>query len=333
MKKRIFIILLVFLTLPLMAKQPQQAVLSTEQEQQFKYYWYAAKQAIVEDRYGEAYVLLNFCNAINPNDGQTLTYLGILERGIGNELKGLILLQKAFEADPYDQWYHYSKELLEMDTPAAKIEALRVLEKAHEVQQPDCDENLLDQLQDVYLELGKWDEAIQIQDELDRINGYNRQSALLRMRIALVQTQPKKALKEANKYLEQDPTDVAILEFKVRILTFLKTKPKAFYALYDRILELDPYNMTILNDYAWTLATNKGDLQKAEQMSATTIKAEPQNASFLDTYGWIMYLKGENELALFYLYRAKSEATDENEQEIKEHIQIVEKAIQKRDKK
>lgn len=59
-------------------------------------------------------------------------------------------------------------------------------------------------------------------------------------------------------------------------------------------------------------------------MSAITIKEDPYNATFLDTYGWIMYMKGEKDLALFYLTRAQMYAEEDNMAEIKEHIKKVE---------
>ena len=297
--------------------------MTVEQQQQFTYYWYAAKQAIVEERYDDAYVLLKFCHAINPEDGHTMTCLGIIEQGIGNDLKGLLLLNDAFEADPHDQWFHYVKALLDINTPSSWAQALIVLEKAHEVQQPNCDEELLDQLQDMYLKLDKWSEALAIQDELDKINGYTSQSAILRVRIRIIQKKPKKALAEVNRYLEQDPTDVNLLEYKVGIMGMTKAKAKELYPIYEQILEINPHNLSILNDYAWTLATHKGDLNKAESMSAITIKEDPYNATFLDTYGWIMYMKGEKDLALFYLTRAQMYAEEDNMAEIKEHIKKV----------
>ena len=39
---------------------------TVEQNQQFRYYWYAARQAIDQERYGDAFALLQFCNALNP---------------------------------------------------------------------------------------------------------------------------------------------------------------------------------------------------------------------------------------------------------------------------
>ena len=51
---------------------------TVEQEQQFTYYWYAAKQAINAEKYDEALTLLEFCRLIKPDDGQTLTFLGTM---------------------------------------------------------------------------------------------------------------------------------------------------------------------------------------------------------------------------------------------------------------
>lgn len=78
----------------------------------------------------------------------------------------------------------------------------------------------------MYLKLDKWSEALAIQDELDKINGYTSQSAILRVRIWIIQKKPKKALAEVNRYLEQDPTDVNLLEYKVGIMGVTKAKAK-----------------------------------------------------------------------------------------------------------
>ena len=59
--------------------------LTPEQEQQFKYYWYAAREAIEQEKYPEAYALLEFCHLLNPNDGMTLYQLGVIQTGLKHE--------------------------------------------------------------------------------------------------------------------------------------------------------------------------------------------------------------------------------------------------------
>lgn len=315
------------MALPLSAKkvQPKEvATLSVEQEQQFSYYWYAAKQAIEQDRYPEALVLLEFCHMIKPDDGQTLTFLAILYDGIGQKERALETFKKAFEADPHDQWSRYCSVLMDKKTKEAAEEALRVLEKAYDAQKPHVEEDLLEQLRRGYMVFGQWAKAIAIQDELDKITGYDAYSAVNRYRAYVAWGKTKKAVEAVDKYLELDPTNVQFLLFRMEIMEHMGVKQTELYAMYDRILALDPYNVGVLNNYAYHLATHKGDLQRAERMSAITIKEQPSNPVYLDTYGWILYMQGQKELALFYLQRALSNSESKQvTEEIQKHIDKV----------
>lgn len=291
-KNKAHIILGILLTtvLPLFAKKSAKPVaISTEQEQQFTYYWYAARHAINQERYSDAYVLLEFCHALKPEDAQTLYYLGVMYQGL-----------------------HKDREAQEF------------FERAYRVQKNHHSEELLNHLEQIYWNQENWKKALKIQDELDQVKGYDAMSAITRYRIHASARQPKKALKAIDDYLATDPDNIRFMLFRIDVLEHLGAKTRQLYEAYERVLELDPYNLTILNNYAWMLATHKGDLSKAEQMSAITIHEQPGNPTFLDTYGWIMHLKGQDELALFYLNRALWNATiDKNKQEIIKHIEVV----------
>ena len=248
------------LAVPVWAKkQPQVPVLTTEQEQQFTYYWYAARQAIEEHRFADAYALLEFCNALKPNDGQTLAFLGVLYRNIGQEELALETFKKAYEADPKDQWQNY-----------------------------------LEPLKEKHLKAENWKKALAVQDEIDKRKGeMDAYSALTRYRIYVLWNKPKKAIAAIDKYLEQEPMDIRFLLFRLELMEQTKAKKKELYAMYERILELDPSNLMILNNYAYYLVINGGDLKKAERMSERTIRENPNNPVFLDTYGWIMHLQAK----------------------------------------
>ena len=59
-------------------------------------------------------------------------------------------------------------------------------------------------------------------------------------------------------------------------------------------------------------------------MSEQTIREEPNNAVYLDTYGWILHLKGQDELAKFYLNRALINAqSEETKKEVKKHLNAI----------
>ena len=285
--QHIAILFLLLIVLPLSAaKKPTKPVLSVEQEQQFKYYWYAAKQAIDQERYADAYALLEFCHMLNPNDGQTSAFLGVLYDGIGVKEYAQDLFRQAYEVDPEGQWQRYL-----------------------DIKLKQC------------IADGNWDEALKTQDEIDRHQEYDASSAYLRFRIYAAQGKAKKAIKEIDRYLEIDPTNIRFMVLKMEILERTNAKPSTLYAQYEQILALDPMYLPVLNNYAYHLATHKGDLQKAEQMSALTIREEPTNSVYLDTYGWILHMQGQDELAEFYLKRALGNATEETtKNEIEAHL-------------
>ena len=294
MRFKIYIVCLlcVLMTLPASAKKKtaQQPALSAEQEQQFTYYWYAAKEAVMHEQYPEALTLLEFCRAIKPNDGQTLAYLGIMRSSMGKQAEADELFRLAYEADPEGQWERYLMP--------------RLIKLADAKQ---------------------YKEAIKVQDEIDqRRKKYEAQSAYTRCQIYTAWGKPKQALAALDKYLEIDPDHLELLGMRVELMEKMGVKLKTLFPYYERILQLNPGSITTLNNYAYFLAITGGDLNKAEKMSAQTIREEPDNAVYLDTYGWIMHLQGKDELALFYLQRAQQNARNELvKAEVEKHLKAL----------
>ena len=258
-------------------------------EEQFMYYWYAAREAIDNERYPEAYTLLQFCNELKPDDAQTLYYLGVMQSALRHE-----------------------------------DEAKASFERAYAVSKGDAPEELLDQLLNIYFEEMNWKKAIEIRDAMDAKNGYDAMSALTRYRIYAMNGKTKQAIKALEDYLKTDPDNVRFHLLRLECLERTKAKTKVLYAQYERVLELDPYNLMVLNNYAYHLATHGGDLTKAERMSAITIREQPNNPVYLDTYGWILHLKGQDELAKFYLNKALWNAQKTgNKEEIEKHLEAI----------
>ena len=262
-----------------------------EQEQQFTYYWYAARQAIDQERYTDAYALIQFCLMIKPEDGQTLYYLGVIYTGLKQEERAQEYFERAYQSMPKG---------------TAPVDLLQRLK-----------------MQAITAE--EWKKALALQDEIDKKDGYDAYSAITRYRIYALSNKPKKAIQEIDRYLETDPTNMRFLLFRLEIMEQTGAKPKELYALYERVLELDPYNLLILNNYAYHLATHGGDLTKAEKMSAITIREQPSNPTFLDTYGWILHLQGQDQLALFYLNKALWNIGDDEKMrgEVQKHIEMM----------
>ena len=270
---------------------PKMHALPPEQEQQFTYYWYAARQAIEEEHYADAYALLEFCRWIKPEDGTTLYQLGIIHQGLGHETEAKECFERAYEVQP----------------------------------KGTANENLLEHLKRIYMNEANWEKALRMQDEIDARTEYDAYSALTRYRIYAIWGKNKQAIKEIDRYLEYDPENLRFLLFRLELMEQTGAKKKELYALYDKILTVDPYNLMVLNNYAYHMATHGGDLKEAERMSAITIREEPSNPVYLDTYGWIMHLQKQDDLAKFYLNKALWNAQGDSKIEIENHLKQLEK--------
>lgn len=252
---------------------PMRAEMTPEREAQFYYDFYAGQKAMNDGQYDRAFCLFHLCAQINPTDGRTQDYLGLMYDALHQTDSAKACFARAYQYAPNELYQHHVGIL--MDEGKHK-EALAIMKTAVKANEDDADAwHILLQIamiQEDYITANK---AI---NKVDALLGFSSYSALVRYQIALKQKNFKKAFEHLDSYLE-----------------------------------LMPNNPTILNDYAYLLATHKGDLNKAEKMSAEAIRLQPENSSFLDTYGWILHLKGQDSLAQFYLTKALNLCTDSNE--------------------
>ncbi len=330
--RRVIVFLLLVCSVSLFAKPKEKQALTVEQEQQFLYYFYAARHAIEQEDFARAFVLLDFCHEINPNDAFVNDHIGVL-------------LSSCEQKDAAGEYFA----------------------KAYETSPSECNEHYLDYL----LGKEQWKKALKVQNQVDALNGYNANSALNKYRIYLGLHKGKQAVAEIDHYLEQDPGSITFLIFRADIHAHLGEDQQVFdisqrikkllplsvaeyeliknvkycayyishlvtfdadslvslgqlekaYMNYEIAMYLWPKNLTAVNNYAYSMATHGGDLSRAEKMSATTIQAEPNNAVFLDTYAWILHLKKQDTLAEFYLKKALENAhRDEVKEVIVEHL-------------
>ncbi len=290
-----------------------------EREAQFYYNFYAARKALDESRYSDAYPLLMLCQAIHPTDGKTQDYLGLIYDAIGQHDKAKECFARAYKYAPNDLYMHHVSKL--MDDHQVE-EALHIMQGAVQVHPEDPD--AWNTLMQIAQEASDYKSATKAIEQIDRILGYSRYTAWARYTVAIQQLNYRQAIQAIDRYLEEDPYDEPFLVQKALVLEATHAAAKKLIPVYKAILKLDADNALILNNYAYYLATHKGDLTLAEQMSFKAIQLQPKTASYLDTYGWILHLLGKDSLAKFYLENALDLSNNDSEQkEIRQHLEKI----------
>lgn len=321
----ILFLLILTLTSPITAKQrTHKTELPTEGEQQFTYYFYAAKQALDNEQYQRAFLLLNICAELRPTDAMTQAYLGMIYEALRENKKALLAFEKAYQEDSEEYWRRYVRALYKTNDKKLLKQAIRITEKRTK-QSHDVDD--LDILRQMYLGNLQYKKAIQTQDRIDIINGYDAYSAVNRYQTYIQWNKPVKAIKAVNDYLEIDPTNLQFLLFRIELYEYLHVDFATLELAYQATLVVDPNNLMVMNNYAYNLAIRNKDLQIAERMSRRTIQQDPDNATYLDTYAWILFLNQQTSLAAFYIQKAKENASEQESEEINYHYNIIMNAI------
>lgn len=326
MRKTVYILLVMLFVavMPATACKTDKKVpagLSVEQEQRFTYYFYAAEESLRQQKYPEAFLQLNMCLAIDSTDGKTHDLLGLIYEALRQRDVAFGHFRRAYEAEPLDLWQNYATYLMREEKAKSRREAIDIVENV--VKNRPKESETWDVLRDMYAVDGQYSKAIRAQNKIDALRGYDAYSALNRYRIYVMWEKPKDAIKAVNRYLEDDPTNMQFVLFRIELYEHVGTKWSVLEKAYQEALSLQPQNVLVLNNYAYGICTYGGDLKKAERMSEMAIRQEPNNATYLDTYAWVLHLQGQDVLASFYIRKALDLATDRDKTIIKVHYDAI----------
>lgn len=300
--------------------------LTAEEQQQFLYYFYEAQRLIEKEDIDHAWELVQFCYELNPNDATINHQMSVFYEHFDNPTQALFHSQRAFELSPNEYWYTYNMHLLQSEKKQSDKLAINNLKQI--ANNNPKDEEIHTFLQKAYIHVGDYEQALLLQDQIDSIIGYNAMSAMQRYRLNVVLDNPKQAIYEVERYLEEEPSDVQFQIFRVQLYEETNQPSEKMIKAYSAILPYQPRNWVLLNNLAWHLCLSGEDLQQAEQLSRATIMAEPSNSVFLDTYAWIMYQLGDYTSAFFYIQRALENATPETREEVTAHYKAILKKLQ-----
>lgn len=305
------------------AKSIDTDTLSIEREQQFLYYFYEAERLIQLQKIEEAKPIVEFCYALNPNDATINNYMGLYAQTDQNPSAMATYFRRAYELNPKEYWYNH--HVLQLQSEDKKVQQQAVKQLAALAKEDTTNVELHEILQKAYIMLQQYRQALETQDRLDSINGYDAMSAMQRYRLNAMMRNNKQAIYEIERYLELDPDNYQFQVFRMQLYEQTQQPPAKMIPAYEAVLRIDSRNIVVMNNLAWNLCLIRKDLLRAEQLSRTTIMRDPTNPIYLDTYAWIMHLLGDCESALFYIERAIEHSTEEIDKEIQQHYKEIKK--------
>lgn len=297
--------------------------LSVEEEQQFLYYFYEAERLIQLQQIEQAKPVVEFCYALNPNDATINNYMGLYAQAEEQTDAMAMYFRRAYELNPQEYWYNHHVLLLQSDDK--KIQQKAVKQMAELAKKDTKNAELHGVLQKAYIVLKQYRQALDVQDRLDSINGYDAMSAMQRYRLNAMMKNNKQAIYEIERYLDIDPDNYQFQVFRMQLYEQTHQPPEKMVPAYEAVLRMDSRNIVVMNNLAWNLCLLGKNLMQAEELSRITIMREPSNPIYLDTYGWIMYQLGDCQSALFYLERAIENSGEKMEKEIETHYKEVKK--------
>lgn len=297
--------------------------LSVEEEQQFLYYFYEAERLIQLQQIEQAKPVVEFCYALNPNDATINNYMGLYAQAEEQTDAMSMYFRRAYELNPQEYWYNHHVLLLQSDDK--KIQQKAVKQMAELAKKDTKNAELHGVLQKAYIVLKQYRQALEVQDRLDSINGYDAMSAMQRYRLNAMMKNNKQAIYEIERYLDIDPDNYQFQVFRMQLYEQTHQPPEKMVPAYEAVLRMDSRNIVVMNNLAWNLCLLGKNLMQAEELSRITIMREPSNPIYLDTYGWIMYQLGDCQSALFYLERAIENSGEKVEKEIETHYKEVKK--------
>lgn len=297
--------------------------LSVEEEQQFLYYFYEAERLIQLQQIEQAKPVVEFCYALNPNDATINNYMGLYAQAEEQTDAMAMYFRRAYELNPQEYWYNHHVLLLQSDDK--KIQQKAVKQMAKLAKKDTKNAELHGVLQKAYIVLKQYRQALDVQDRLDSINGYDAMSAMQRYRLNAMMKNNKQAIYEIERYLDIDPDNYQFQVFRMQLYEQTHQPPEKMVTAYEAVLRMDSRNIVVMNNLAWNLCLLGRNLMQAEELSRITIMREPSNPIYLDTYGWIMYQLGDCQSALFYLERAIENSGEKVEKEIETHYKEVKK--------
>ena len=254
---------------------------------------------------------LTFCYELYPNSAIVNFELGKIQIENNNFNSGLNYLKRAAKLDPDNYYYQitYAKMLVNAEYyNAAETQYKETIKHFPDKEAP------ISQLCILYTGIGKYKEALDMYDQLQRLLGVSQEITYRKMQLCVLLGNRKRALSEMDELIKKSPLDPTLYVLKGEVeMNF--NNPQEAIKYYEQALEIAPDNglalASICNYYNLI-----GDTEKTDEFAQRLFAAKDLDLSmkqqFLTEIVGIYTRRPGNEDKIEHIYKTIVEADPEN---------------------
>lgn len=222
--------------------------LSEKDELAFAAKYIDACTARMRGNVNEALKLFNECLKLNPNSVPVKYELATVNKLLGVNDVALAYAKECAAAEPKNEWYQLilinCYRTLKQYNNSVKVQENLIKNFPN-------DNEFKENLAIEYSNVGQYEKAYNIYNELEKQYGVNEQLSINKIKLLQQENKYNDIEKEINKLLETAPESPRYLTYLAEHFEFIKQPEKA-KSVYDKILKIDPDNATVhlaLSDY------------------------------------------------------------------------------------
>ena len=252
---------------------------------------------LVKHQYADAEKIIKAAAARGLDSSELHRQMGILSL-VRNDLPAAQSeLQKAWTMDPGSKPV---MEALLMSYLANRQPGVANDFLQRQLQARAQDPLLYHELAQLYLVLGKQNEAMAALEKARSLDPSNPDTALLLAELYTEAKQPEQATRIALDLVQKHQQDADVLLRAGMVLEKVQLWDNARQA-YERAVQLDDDNVIAKNNLAWLLVSHGGNVDVALTLAQQAKEKMSDDVEITDTLGWIYYQKKVYRTALYYL--------------------------------
>lgn len=201
----------------------------------FDYFYLQALSLKEQERYDEAFCLLEHCLTLQPDAAAVLYELSAIYSYLGRKEEAIDMMKRAVACDPGNYWY---REVLAnaYDNDGRRSEAIAVYEQMARDFRSHSEIHML--LASMYADEGEYAKSVQSLDAVERVEGKSEQLALHKYRLYMLMQNREAAIGELKSLADEYPDDNRLRVFLGDAYHNTGDKERAF-EIYTGVLDDD----------------------------------------------------------------------------------------------